>query len=60
MLRAQLQQLELRLKSERNDIYYGLTNNTKQNDLKAQIAETKAKIRQAQNTVLIYLRLGPQ
>ena len=56
VLRAQLQQLELQLKSERNDIYYGLTNNTKQNDLKAQIAETKAKIRQAQNTVLIYLR----
>lgn len=56
VLRAQLQQLELQLKSERNDIYYGLTNNTKQNDLKAQIAETKAKIRQAQNTVTIYLR----
>lgn len=55
VLREQLRQLQLQLHSERNDIFYGLTNNTKQNDLKAQIAETQAKIREAENKVRIYL-----
>ena len=56
VLKEQLRQLQLQLKSERNDIFYGLTNNTKQNDLKAQIAETQAKIREAENRVRVYLR----
>lgn len=55
VLREQLRQLQKQLYSERNDIFYGLTNNTKQNDLKAQIAETEAKIRQAESKVRIYL-----
>lgn len=55
VLREQLRQLQKQLESERNDIFYGLTNNTKQNDLKAQIAETEAKIREAENKVRIYL-----
>ena len=56
VLQEQLRQLQLQLKSERNDIFYGLTNNTKQNDLKAQIAETQAKIREAENKVRVYLQ----
>jgi hypothetical protein len=56
VLKEQLRQLQLQLKSERNDIFYGLTNNTKQNDLKAQIAETQAKIREAENKVRIYVQ----
>lgn len=55
VLRTQLAELQKQLKSERNDIYYGLTNNTKQNEIKAQIEQVKAQIRETQNKVAIYM-----
>lgn len=55
VLRTQLAELQKQLRSEKNDIYYGLTNNTKQNELKAQIEQVKAQIREVSNKVAIYM-----
>lgn len=55
VLRTQLAELQKQLRSESNDIYYGLTNNTKQNELKAQIEQVKAEIQETNNRVRIYL-----
>lgn len=54
-LRTQLAELRKQLSSERNDIYWGLTNNTKQNEIKAQIEQVKAEMRATANRVAIYL-----
>lgn len=55
VLRTQLAELQKQLHSESNDIYYGLTDNTKQNELKAQIEQVKAQIREVANKVAIYM-----
>lgn len=54
-LRTKLQELQKQLKSEKNDIYYGLTDNTKQNELKAEIEQVKAQMKVVSNKVAIYL-----
>lgn len=54
VLQTKLRELEKQLKSEKNDIYYGLTNNTKQNDLKAQIETTREELRKQIRRVAIY------
>jgi hypothetical protein len=56
VLRTKLHELLKQMKSESNDIFYGLTDNTAQNDLKAQIEETKTEIRKQMATVAIYER----
>lgn len=54
VLRTKLHELEKQIKSESNDIYYGLTDNTAQNNLKAEIEGTKTEIRKQISTVAIY------
>lgn len=54
VLRTKLNELLKQIRSESSDIFYGLTNNTAQNDLKAQIEETKTEIRKQIATVAIY------
>ena len=54
VLRTKLSELQKQIRSESNDIFYGLTNNTAQNNLKAQIEETKTEIRKQISTVAIY------
>lgn len=56
VLRTKLRELQKQLSSESSDIFYGLTDNTAQNDLKAQIEETKTEIRKQIATVAIYER----
>lgn len=45
VLRTRLKELRRQLDDERNDIYYGLTDNTKRNALEAQIAEVEEQLR---------------
>lgn len=54
VLRVHLDELRKREASERNDIYYGLTNNTAQMALKAEINETEARLREQMQRVALY------
>lgn len=56
VLQQQLASLEKQLASEKNDIYFGLTNNTAKNELRAQIADIKEQIRAQVKIVSIYER----
>ena len=54
VLRTRLAELKKQKASESSDIYYGLTNNTKRNQLDAEIAEVEEEIREQMNKVTIY------
>ena len=54
VLRTRLAELKKQKASESADIYYGLTNNTKRNQLDAEIAEVEEEIRKQMNKVTIY------
>ena len=54
VLRTRLAELKKQKASESSDIYYGLTNNTKRNQLDAEIAEVEEEIRKQMNKVTIY------
>ncbi len=54
VLRTKLAQLRKQQKGEQQDIYYGLTDNTRQNQLSADIAETEEELRKQINKVAIY------
>ena len=52
--RTRLAELQKPTASESSDIYYGLTNNTKRNQLDAEIAEVEEEIRKQMNKATIY------
>ncbi len=54
VLRTKLQELRKQQRGESSDIYYGLTDNTRQNQLASQIAETEEELRKQMNKVAIY------
>ena len=54
VLRTQLAELRKQKASESSDIYYGLTDNTKRNQLDAQIAEVEEELKKQANKVEIY------
>lgn len=54
VLRTRLAELKKQKASESSDIYYGLTNNTKRNQLDAEIAEVEEEIRKQMNKATIY------
>ncbi len=54
VLRTKLAELRKQQKGEQKDIYFGLTDNTRQNQLAAQIAETEEELRKQMNKVAIY------
>ena len=54
VLRTKLAQLRKQQKGESADIYYGQTDNTRQNQLAAQIAGTEEELRKQENRVKIY------
>lgn len=54
VLRTRLAELKKQKASESSDIYYGLTNNTKRNQLDAEIAEVEEEIKKQMNKVTIY------
>ncbi len=54
VLKTRLQELRKQKASESSDIYYGLTDNTKRNQLDAEIAEVEEQLRRANNRVRIY------
>lgn len=54
VLRTRLAELKKQKAGEANDIYYGLTDNTKQNQLNAEIAEVQQELRKQMNKVAIY------
>ncbi len=54
VLRTKLAELRKQQRGESSDIYYGLTDNTRQNQLAAQIAETEEELRKQMNKVAIY------
>lgn len=54
VLRTRLAELKKQKASESSDIYYGLTNNTRRNQLDAEIAEVEEEIRKQMNKVTIY------
>ncbi len=56
VLRTKLHELQKQMKSESSDIFYGLTDNAAQNNLKAQIEETKTEIKKQIATVAIYVK----
>lgn len=54
VLRVHLRELRKREASERHDIYYGLTGNTAQMALKAQIKEAEVQLREQMQRVALY------
>lgn len=54
VLRTRLAELRKQKAGEANDIYYGLTDNTKQNQLNAEIAQVQQELRKQMNKVAIY------
>lgn len=54
VLRTRLAELKKQKASESSDIYYGLTNNTKRNQLDAEIAEVEEELKKQVNKVTIY------
>ena len=54
VLQTKLNELRKQKASESSDIYYGLTDNTKRNQLDADIAEVEEELRKATNRVQIY------
>lgn len=54
VLRTRLAELKKQKASESSDIYYGLTNNTRRNQLDAEIAEVEEELRKQVNKVTIY------
>ena len=54
VLRTRLAELKKQKASENSDIYYGLTNNTRRNQLDAEIAEVEEELRKQVNKVTIY------
>lgn len=60
VLKVHLAELRKREASERHDIYYGLTGNTAQMALRAQIKETEAQLRELMQRVALYDGLAHQ
>lgn len=58
VLRVHLEELRKREASEAHDIYYGLTDNTAQMSLQAQIKETEAQLREQMKRVALYDQLA--
>lgn len=54
VLQTRLNELRKQKASESSDIYYGLTDNTKRNQLEAEIAEVEEELRKATNRAQIY------
>ena len=54
VIQTKISELMKRLKSEKNDIYYGLTNNTKRLAIEAELSEYREKMRELQNKIQIY------
>ena len=54
VLRTRLEELKKQKASETTDIYYGLTNNTKRNELDAEIAEVEEELKKQARKVEIY------
>lgn len=54
VLQTKIAELKKQQRGEANDIYYGLTDNTKRNQLAAQIAETEEELRKQMRKVAIY------
>ncbi len=57
VLRTKLAELRKQQKGESTDIFYGLTDNTRRNQLAAQIAETEEELRKQMNKVAIYANM---
>ncbi len=57
VLRTKLAELRKQQRGESSDIYYGLTDNTRRNQLAAQIAETEEELRKQTNKVTIYANM---
>jgi len=58
VLKTRLAELEKRLRSEENDIYYGLTDNTQKMLLQAEKKELEARLREQYNRIAIYRRMA--
>ena len=58
VLKTRLEELEKRLKSEENDIYYGLTDNTHKMLLQAEKKELEAKLREQYRHIALYQRMA--
>ncbi len=54
VLQTRLAELKKQKASETSDIYYGLTDNTKRNQLDAEIAEVQEQLKRANNRVRIF------
>lgn len=54
VIQAHINELVKRLKSEQNDIFYGLTDNTKRLALEAELNEYRQKLIELQNKIRIY------
>lgn len=57
VLQTKLAELRKQMRGESSDIYYGLTDNTKRNQLAAQIAETEEELRKQMNKVAIFANM---
>lgn len=54
VLQTRIKELQKQLDAEKHDIYYGLTNNTKQNALSAELAQVKQELQKHINRVSVY------
>ncbi len=57
VLQTRLAELKKQKASENSDIYYGLTDNTKRNQLDAEIAEVEEELKKAMNRVQIFANM---
>lgn len=57
VLQTRLTELKKQKASENSDIYYGLTDNTKRNQLDAEIAEVEEELKKAMNRVQIFANM---
>ena len=54
VIQTKINELQKRLKSEQNDIFYGLTDNTKRMAIEAELNEYKEKLSELRNKIQIY------
>ena len=54
VIQTKINELQKRLKSEQNDIFYGLTDNTKRMAIEAELNEYKEKLAELRNKIQIY------
>lgn len=57
VLKVRLAELEKRLKNEENDVYYGVTDNTRKLMIQAELREVEERLKEQQQKIALYRRM---